>query len=138
MALVFYSVLNDLIGFAIAALIACRLIVTNASVTADKPAIKNTSQPISILYAKSCSHLLIIYQANGDAITIAMATSFKKSFDNSKMIFGIDATNTLRTPISLVRFTAASAARPSKPRQARKIEMPPANPMILLQRTSDL
>ena len=39
-----YSVLNDLIGFAIAAFIACRLTVINATSNTIMPAIKNIHQ----------------------------------------------------------------------------------------------
>ncbi len=102
----YYSLLKLFTGFAIAAFIACKLIVSNARSTAANPARMNTSQPIFILYAKSCSHLFMKYQASGDAIMIAMTTSFKKSFDSKLRIFETVAPNTFRTPISFVRFTS--------------------------------
>src|SRR4026209_204768 len=64
-----YSVLNDFTGLAIAALIAWKLTVINAIRIAAAPPIKKAVQPIFILNAKSCNHLLIPQYANGIAIT---------------------------------------------------------------------
>jgi hypothetical protein len=55
-------------GFAIAALIAWKLIVANAIMITNAPARANIHQLILIRYAKSCSHLVneIIYHGNGE------------------------------------------------------------------------
>src|ERR1700741_1289709 len=103
---------------------------------ADTPAMTKMYQPIEILYAKSCNHLFIKYHDIGAAIINAITTSFKKSLDKSFIIVVNDAPNTFLIPISLVRFSADNAANPNKPKQARKIEMPPAHPTIFPQRCS--
>ena len=54
-----YSVRNDFTGFAIAALIAWKLIVTDAITKAATAAAVNTIHPIFILKAKSCNHWFI-------------------------------------------------------------------------------
>ena len=86
-----------------AVLIAWKLIVASAITTASKPAAKNIHQLILMRYAKSLSQLFIKYQATGDAITKATITSLMKSFESNNTILDIDAPNTLRMPISLVR-----------------------------------
>ena len=63
------------------------------------------------------------YQATGKAITAAIKTNFKKSFDNSVTICGTLAPNTLRTPISLTLCVMVKADNPNKPKQAIKIAM---------------
>ena len=83
--------------------------------------ITNTVQLILVRYAKSCNHLFITHHATGDAIRMAMPTSFKKSFDSSATIPATLAPNTLRTPISLVRCSALNVARPNKPRQEMRM-----------------
>lgn len=52
----FYSIRNDLTGFAIAARIAWKLMVNKAINSAEAPASANTCQPICIRKAKSSSH----------------------------------------------------------------------------------
>src|SRR5688572_11922776 len=99
---------------------------------AKKPVSANTHQVILIRQAYDCNQLFIKYQARGEAINIAIAISFIKSFDNKPATWVTVAPSTLRMPISLMRFTAASAARPNKPKQARKIEIPPAQPTMAL------
>src|SRR6185369_17520919 len=89
-----YSVLKLFTGFAIAAFIAWKLTVSNATSNAAAPAIANSHQLMLILYEKSCSHLCITYHAIGNAMTLAMITSFTKSFDNSRSIFDTEAPNT--------------------------------------------
>src|SRR5438552_3891160 len=113
-------------------------IVINAIMIAKEPAAINTHQPIEIRQAKSWSHLFIKYHARGAAIIIAATTNFKKSFDNNFTIPTKEAPKTLRMPISLVRLTTARAAKPNKPRHARKTEIPPAHPIMLLHFLSDL
>ncbi len=78
------------------------------------------------------------YQAMGDAISKAININTKKSLDSNRIIMGTEAPSTFLIPISFVLFTAASAANPNKPRHARKIEMPPAHPTMLLHFSSDL
>src|SRR6476469_3554641 len=81
-----YSLLRFFTGFVNAALIAWKLIVPKAITMAVKPAARKIHQPTLTLYAKSCSHLLILHHAIGTAITAAIITSFKKSFDNMPTI----------------------------------------------------
>ena len=110
-----YSALNDFTGFATAAFIAWKLTVNNAIAIAIMPAIANIHQLISIRYAKACNHLFINHQAIGDAIKMAMHTSFTKSFDNNVVIPVTVQPNILRMPISLVRFSASNAVRLNNP-----------------------
>jgi hypothetical protein len=60
MAINFYSVRNDFIGLAIAALIDLYPTVIQAIATDTAIATRNTKTPISILKAKLLSQLLII------------------------------------------------------------------------------
>src|SRR5688500_1017673 len=99
-AILLYSVRNDFTGLATAALIAWKLTVITAINKAIRAAKTNTHQAISILYAKSCSHLLIPHQANGIAIMFAIKTNFKKLPDKSIAIFCTLAPITFRIPIS--------------------------------------
>ena len=89
-----------------AAFIAWKLTVNIAISKAITPAEAKTHQPIFIRYAKSCNHLLLAHQAIGEAIRIAMPTSFIKSFDNNLTTPVTEAPSTLRIPISLVRCLA--------------------------------
>lgn len=82
-----HSVRNDFTGFATAALIALKHIVHNAIQIIVMPAITNTQALICILYAKSCSHILIAHHATGTEIMNAIATSNRNSFDTSSSIF---------------------------------------------------
>src|SRR4051794_37158092 len=100
-----HSLLNAVTGLLNAALMACILTVINAMRTETAPAIINIHVLIFILYSKSCNHLFIKYQASGDAMINASTTSFKKSLLMRLIIPDTDAPNTLRIPISLVRFT---------------------------------
>src|ERR1051325_5655417 len=77
-----HSVLNDFTGFAIAALIAWKLIVENAINTATNPANPNIHHTILVRYAKSCNHLFIPNHATGTAMINAINTSFINSIDN--------------------------------------------------------
>src|SRR6476660_7749037 len=104
---IFYSVLKLFTGFDIAAFIALKLTVTNATRRAATPAIKNTHQLIEILYSKFCSHLFIAHHATGNATRADIIMSFKKSLDNMLTIALTDAPSTLRIPISFVRCSAA-------------------------------
>src|SRR6476619_1859383 len=99
----FYSFLKLFTGFAIAAFIAWKLIVNNATNVADKPAMINTSHPILILYAKFSSHLCIPHHATGNATSAAIKINFKKSFESMATIFPTLAPSTFRMLISLVR-----------------------------------
>src|SRR5579862_1725501 len=85
---------------------------------ARAPANGNNHQLIWTRYAKFCSHLLIKYQAAGQARAKATATSTRKSVDNSLMILVTDAPTTFRIPISLVLLSTINAVRPNRPRQA--------------------
>ena len=102
-----YSVRKDFTGFATAAFIAWKLTVNNAISNARIPATKNIHQLIDTRYAKSSSHLFIAHHATGNAITEAISTSFKKSFESIVTIFVTDAPNTFRIPISFMRCSAA-------------------------------
>ena len=55
---------------------------------AEKAATAKTHQVIGIRYAKSCSQLCMVNQAIGEAMMIAMATSFKNSLVSRFTIFG--------------------------------------------------
>ena len=132
-----YSVRKLLTGFEIAALIAWKLTVNNATTKVLRPAMMNTVQLIFILYAKSSSHLFIHHHAIGKAMTAAMSVSFKKSFDNNITTFGTEAPKTLRTPISLILRSAIYALSPNKPRQAMKRESAVNIPKILPIRCSE-
>src|SRR4030095_5622544 len=123
-SIVLYSVRKDFTGFATAALIAWKLIVPKAIMTASNPAATNIHQLMLIRYAKSCSQLCIIHQAMGDAMTKAIATSLMKSFESSVTIFDTDAPSTLRTPISFVRCAVEKSDKPNKPRHAIKMAKP--------------
>jgi hypothetical protein len=112
----FYSLLKLFTGLAIAAFIAWKLMVANAINNANAPAIKNIHQLIFILYAKFCNHLSMISHANGEAMNNAIATSFRKSFENKITMLATLAPSTLRTPISFVRCSALNVASPNKPR----------------------
>ena len=78
-----HSVRNDFTGFAIAAFIAWKLTVINAISIVIIPAAKNIHPLIFMRNAKSCSHLFAAHHATGDAIRIAMATSFINSFESN-------------------------------------------------------
>src|ERR1700722_371915 len=116
-----YSVLKLFTGFATAAFIAWKLIVTNATITASIPANAKIHQLIFILYAKFCNQLFITNHASGEAITNEMKMSLIKSFDKRKTILLTDAPSTLRTPISFVRCVVVNNESPSKPRHAMKM-----------------
>src|SRR6185503_2703295 len=105
-----YSVLKLFTGFAIAALISWKLIVSNAINNAIDAVITNTVHPILVLYAKSCSHLFMAHHATGEAMTIAMNTSFRNSLDNIPTILPTVAPKTFLTPISFVRCSALNVA----------------------------
>ena len=113
-----YSVRKDLTGFAIAALIAWKLIVRNAIKIAEIPAAINTPVPIFILYAKSFNHSCMAHQVTGTEIINAMPTSNKNSFDTSNNTCCTEAPNTFRIPISFVRCSITNAESPNKPRLA--------------------
>src|SRR5678816_105610 len=55
-----------------------------AMITAPKPASTNIHQPILIRYAKPCNQLFITHQANGEATTNEIRTSFKNSRVNKE------------------------------------------------------
>ena len=69
--------------FAVAAFIAWMLTVTNAINKAILPANKNIHQFKFILYAKPSSHLFMKKYPTGHAITLAISTDIKNSFDNN-------------------------------------------------------
>src|SRR5215831_17202992 len=108
-----HSVLNDFTGFAMAALIAWKLIVNKAINKATIVVITKTVQLIFFRYAKSISHLFITHHAMGDAITTDTATNFKKSFERRATIPETLAPKTLRTPISFIRCSALNVASPN-------------------------
>src|ERR1700722_2209183 len=91
---------------------------------ASRPADGKIHQLMGILYANPSSQLCITHHARGEAIRNDMTISLIKSFDNKKTIFGMDAPNTLRTPISFVLCAVVNKDNPSKPRQAMKIAKP--------------
>src|SRR4030095_3737162 len=101
-------------------------------INASEPATINIHQPMEMRYAKSCSHLCMKYQAKGEAINNAIVTSFRKSFDSKTLMLVADPPPAFLIPFFFVLYSAASAAKPNKPRHARKMEIPPAHPMMLL------
>src|ERR1041384_1543739 len=104
--MVVYSVRKLFTGFLNAALIAWKLTVANAMNIAATPATANTHHCIVTRYGKSCSHVCIAQYDNGAAKTNAISTSFKKFLESNPVILLTDAPNSLRTPISLIRFSA--------------------------------
>lgn len=102
---------------------AWKLIVNNAMKKAKAAAKTNTDQLILMRYAKFCSQLCIKYHATGDAISMAMPTSLKKSFDRSRTMPVTLAPKTFRIPISFVFLTTTKAIKPHKPMQQMKMEM---------------
>src|SRR3982751_2893633 len=121
--LLFYSVLNDLMGFEMAAFTACTLMVTKATTRATTMATAKTHQLICMRYANSFSHWFIAHHPTGSEMMEAMTTSSKKSLDRSVTILFTLAPKTFRMPISFIRWDIAKAERPSNPRQAMKIAM---------------
>ena len=73
---------------------------------AADPAITNTHQLIFIRYAKLCSHVFIAHQATGNAMSDAINTNFRKSFESIPVTCVMLAPNTFLMPISLVRCSA--------------------------------
>ena len=134
--MVVYSVRKLFTGLAIAALIAWKLIVTNATVIATIEVIRNTSQLIFVLYANSCNQVFIIYQASGEAIRIEIPTSFRKSLDNNVMMPDTLDPNTFLMPISFVLCSALNIASPNKPRHEIKIAITVKYPTSDASRTS--
>ncbi len=118
---VHHSVLKFFTGFAVAALMACKLIVSTAINKASTAATINIHQAISILYEKSCSQLCMAHHASGNATNEAINTSFKKSFESIATTLPTLAPSTLRILISLERCCVVYAARPNKPIQAIKM-----------------
>src|ERR1700741_4963033 len=94
-----YSALKLFTGLAIATFIAWKLTVINAISRAAMAAIKYIHQLISVLYAKSCSHLVIAQYDNGKAIKQAINTSFKNSLESILETCITLAPTTLRIPI---------------------------------------
>ena len=100
----YYSVRKEFTGLANAAFMAWKLTVIKAITNAKTPATANTHNCILIRNANPCSQLFMIHQVIGDAITNAMKTSNKNSFDNRNKRLFTDAPSTLRIPISFVRW----------------------------------
>ena len=121
MSLSNHSVLKLFTGLATAAFIAWKLMVNRAILKAMDAVITNTIQPIFVRYAKSCNHLFMANHAIGEAMTIAMSTSFRNSLDNNVTILEMLAPSTFLTPISLVRCSALKVARPNNPKQEIRI-----------------
>src|SRR6187401_1101998 len=119
-----HSVRSDFTGLAMAALIAWKLIVTNAINKADAPASINIHQPMFTLNAKSRNHVFIAHHANGKATILESKMSLRKLFDNNRTIPDTEAPKTFLTPISFVRWIVANMVSPNKPRQATKMAMP--------------
>lgn len=101
-----YSDRRLVTGFATAALMDWKLMVTMVMIIAAKPAKINIKGLIEILYSYFCSQPFKKYRATGDAIKQLNNTSSMKSFDSNIHTCGIDAPNTLRIPISLVLCSA--------------------------------
>ena len=57
----------------------------------------------------------------GEAMTMAINTSNRKSLESKAVILTTDAPNTFRIPISLVRDSTVNVANPNSPKQAIKI-----------------
>jgi hypothetical protein len=83
---------------------------------------------MSIRKAKESSQLFMSTHTNGMAIKFATITSFKKSFDNKRKIFGTDDPRTFLMPISFVRCDAVKDARPKRPKDATNIASIAKNP----------
>lgn len=113
-----YSLLKLLIGFAIAAFIAWKLIVIKAISKAIPPASRNTHHWMFIRYAKSCNHLFMENHVSGNEISIAINTNFRNSIESIPVIAPGDAPKTFRIPISLTRILIMNAARPNSPKLA--------------------
>src|SRR3954464_14628617 len=78
------------------------------------------------------------HHASGDAINKAITTNFKKSFDSSVVMLVTEAPSTLRTPISLMRFSAMYVAKPNKPKHEIKMVRPANNAAKVAVRFSSL
>ena len=63
------------------------------------------------------------YQATGDAITKAIITRRKKSFESKPTIPVAEAPSTLRIPISFVLRTTTKAINPQSPIQQMKMDI---------------
>src|ERR1043166_8067209 len=100
-----YSFLKLFTGLATAALIAWALIVINAITRAINAAAKNIHHPMLTRYTKSCSHLFMVHQANGKAMTAEIAISFTKSFESIPTMPETEAPSTLRMQFFFVRFS---------------------------------
>src|SRR3982751_5611266 len=97
------------------------LIVKKAIPNASIHAINRIQIVKGALYAKPCNHLLIKYQASGEAIKNEMTTSFKKSFDKRDIMPVVLAPRTFRIPISFVRCSTLKVVSPNNPRHEMKI-----------------
>ena len=91
--------------------------VNNAITMATAPAIMNAQALIEVLYAKPSNQFCISNHAIGVAMTIAMNTKRIKSLDNKPTIPVMLEPNTLRTPISFLRWSAVKADKPNNPKQ---------------------
>src|SRR5438128_2649731 len=102
----FYSVRNDLTGFADAARKACVLTVRKAMTMASRAERMKRLHCMEMRKAKSSSHLFMLHHASGKAMREEMRTRRIKSFESRAMRPCTDAPSTLRMPISLVRLSA--------------------------------
>src|SRR6516164_7416808 len=82
---------------------------------------RNIHPLISYLYSKFISHLCIRNQDKGTEIRKDMITRLTNSLDNNRQRLKTEAPNTLRIPISLIRFSAVKEAMPNNPRQLIKM-----------------
>ena len=98
-----YSYLNASTGFLVAALQLSQLTVSKAIPNASNPARAKIHQLSSVLYAKFSSHLCMINQATGVAMTNATAIQLTKLLFSIVNISDIVAPFILRIPISFTR-----------------------------------
>jgi len=105
-----------LLGLAMAALMAWKLIVVKAINKIAKPETTITTVPILMWYAKRCSHPFNAHHESGNAINRAIHTSFQKSLHNRNTMLLTIVPTTFRMPIFFRRFSAVKAERRNKPK----------------------
>src|SRR5687767_9126817 len=94
-----HSVLNALVGLAVAARKDRKLIVTHAKANTATPATKNCVGLITACNVKFCSHRVIRYHVSGVETTSAARINTTNSRTIKTTTLDTDAPNTLRMPI---------------------------------------
>ena len=101
-----HSDLKLFTGFARAALMAWKLMVSNDITIHNRPDMTNTHHSIPTRYEYPWSHVFIAYQAMGVAMIIDIMTRMRKSFESKVVIFITEAPKTFLIPISFILISA--------------------------------